>query len=335
MKILSELKTFAKNLTILVVEDDKELNAELVDIVKLFFKDVQFAYNGKDGLEIYKKNPTDIVLSDITMPFLNGVELSKKIRQINHEQNIIILSAHSEVTYLVDLIDIGIRQFVHKPFDDQELLYRLLKVCEDLVLSKEFLKNQELPAISTQPIKTKIQSIKTPEIPQTDTNEVLSHAVVDSKDFMHALQSDSVAWDAISEDINGLMELDEDFGHYIGLIYTDKITKEVLYGISSILRKMYTTLSQIDAMKNMTAVFFDLASFIESLDFTELTPEQINKFKFLEFIYDDLSRFLETVFIYKDTIDIHYLEDSLKSTVEQLKRNVLDIPLEEEELEFF
>lgn len=136
MNIFKELKEFAKDLTLLIVEDDIALNGELYELSKLFFMDVKVANNGQEGLDLYNKEKFDIILSDVTMPIMNGVELCKKVKIINQDQAIIVLSAHNEVEYFVELIDIGIRQFIHKPFKDDEFLYRLLKVCENVSLAK-------------------------------------------------------------------------------------------------------------------------------------------------------------------------------------------------------
>jgi YesN/AraC family two-component response regulator len=329
MNIFGELKSFAKNLTVLVVEDDPLLNGELVELVSLFFKDVKSALNGEEALVIYKENSIDVVMSDITMPFMNGVELSKKIKHINDEQSIIILSANSEMSYMIDLIDIGINQFVHKPFDDQELLYRLLKVSEHVALTKENLETAE----EKTEAPNALNAVKSNE--EESVTNAIGHTRVDSSTFMQSLVNDELAWSSIEEDINALFDIVEDFEYYIGLLYKQHINQDILHKIASILRKMYTSLTQIEAMGNMSMIFFDLAVFLEDVKLSTLSDEKIKKFKILEFIYDDIVRFVETVFVYKDAIDIYYLEDSLKSSVEQLKQNILDLPFEEEELEFF
>lgn len=138
MNIIADLKSFAKDLTILVVEDDRELNAELVSLLKIFFKHVDFAFDGKEGLNLYRTNRQDIVLSDITMPRLDGIKMSTEIKILNRTQPIVILSAQTELRYVIPLVDIGISQFVAKPFESDNLLYRLLKVSEEIVSKKYF-----------------------------------------------------------------------------------------------------------------------------------------------------------------------------------------------------
>jgi len=335
MSVYKELKVFAKDLRILIVEDEKILNAELVEISKLFFKDVLFAYSGEDALKIYKQESMDIdiVLSDITMPGMDGVALSRKIKLLNDEQSIVILSAHSEMSYIVELIDIGIRQFVHKPFDDKELLFRLLKVSESITLMKAY---KEHDAKSEKLIKVTTEN---PNHTQTESkavgHDVIAHKALNSESFMDSLQSDEFLWLAFENDIATLLELQEDFEYIVSGFRLNSITQKMLFSFSKTLRKVHTIFMQMDSLTKISQTFLDLIYFIEDLDYKRVTQEQINHFKMLEFIYEDISRFIETVFIHKDTIDIHYLEDSLGSSLKQLKQSVLQIPIEEEELELF
>jgi DNA-binding response OmpR family regulator len=129
-----ELSKHTENLTILFAEDHKELRDNTTDILKNFFKTVHSVENGKDAIELYEKEPNlyDIVLSDIQMPYLNGVELTEKIYEINPEQAIIIISAHDESKYLLPLINLGIEQFVKKPLDYHNLLEVLLRTAQKI-----------------------------------------------------------------------------------------------------------------------------------------------------------------------------------------------------------
>ncbi len=124
---------YTKNLSILFVEDDDELRINTAEILKNFFKKVDTACNGGEAIAIYLKSPSDIILTDIRMPKVNGVELIKHIYDINDKQAVIVLSAHDESKYLLPLINLGIEQFVKKPIDFQELLGALLKTSRQIV----------------------------------------------------------------------------------------------------------------------------------------------------------------------------------------------------------
>jgi len=148
-----ELIKYAKELSILFVEDHDELRENTSEILNSFFKNVSSAENGEVALELYKQSFTsnsgkyDIILSDIKMPKINGVELTKKVYQLNDEQLIIIMSAYDDSKYLLPLINLGIEQFIKKPIDFQELLEVLLNTSKKISTSKN--------KIST-PLKQKI-----------------------------------------------------------------------------------------------------------------------------------------------------------------------------------
>ncbi len=157
-----ELLKYTKNLSILFVEDHEELRNSTNDILKNFFAKVDSAQDGKEALELYSNYSQenngkfyDIVLTDIEMPNINGVELTRSIYQTNPSQSLIVLSAHDETKYLLPLINLGIEQFLKKPLDFQELLNVLLRTSQKITsnpqgtqteiikLSKSFTYNRE------------------------------------------------------------------------------------------------------------------------------------------------------------------------------------------------
>lgn len=127
-----------KNLKVLIVEDEIDL-ANLIksSIKELFFKVVI----AKDGLEAIKKFDSfkpDIIISDIMMPNLNGLEMSKKIKERYSETPIVILSAHSHKEMLLEAINLGISKYFIKPFDIEEFIEYLKE------LSKKINKNKSI-----------------------------------------------------------------------------------------------------------------------------------------------------------------------------------------------
>lgn len=138
-----ELLKYTRNLSILFVEDYDELRTSIVSILKNFFKVVTSVENGQEALKSYlnytQENDGkfyDIVLTDIKMPKMDGVELTKNIYGVNPSQAVIILSAFDESKYLLPLINLGIEQFLKKPLDFQELLKILLKTSKKITKSK-------------------------------------------------------------------------------------------------------------------------------------------------------------------------------------------------------
>ncbi|MEA1955803.1 MAG: response regulator transcription factor [Campylobacterota bacterium] len=140
---VNSLKNISKNFTILYVEDDIKVSESMTIFFKTFFKEVVTAYNGLDGIELYENyylkhnNYFDIVISDIRMPKINGVELSKKILSINKEQIVLIFSAYDDSKYLINLINIGVDKFVQKPISPVQITSVLNEICIKLIEKKE------------------------------------------------------------------------------------------------------------------------------------------------------------------------------------------------------
>lgn len=138
MSIIKELKAISNNISILYVEDEKEIANMAKDLLSNFFDDVYVAYDGEEALDLYKKHYEktkkyiDIVISDIVMPNMNGVTLSKEILNINESQQIIVISAYSESSYLIDLINVGASHFLSKPVENKSLINALHKCCKKI-----------------------------------------------------------------------------------------------------------------------------------------------------------------------------------------------------------
>ena len=113
-----------KNITVLYVEDEKDLREVTSSMLESFTKNQYIATNGQEGYELFLKHDSDIdlIISDINMPILNGLEMIKKIKDINKNVPIIVTTAFSNKEYLLEAIDIGVDKYVLKPIDIAKLL---------------------------------------------------------------------------------------------------------------------------------------------------------------------------------------------------------------------
>lgn len=122
------LEKYGKQISVLFVEDDEDLLKEMGFLLKDIFNNVNIAIDGDDAFSKYTNyfdkysNYYDLVITDIQMPKVSGIDLIKNIYKINPEQKIIVLSAHSEKHYLMELLNIGIAQFILKPIDYDSFL---------------------------------------------------------------------------------------------------------------------------------------------------------------------------------------------------------------------
>ncbi len=107
--------------TVLYVEDDEYIVEIMKDILESFFDKVYVAYDGEKGLEVYKERDPDIVLSDILMPKMNGLELAEKILELKKEQKIILITADNENNYQEKAKKLGVYGYLNKPIDFNDL----------------------------------------------------------------------------------------------------------------------------------------------------------------------------------------------------------------------
>jgi two-component system cell cycle response regulator len=132
-----EINKNLKKLNILYVEDDESVNMIFSTIFKKYVKNIYSALNGEEGLEIFKKHHIDIVISDIQMPKMSGIEMAKKIREIDEEVPIVFTTAFGDSTYLKEAIEIGVDAYILKPIDKEKILKKINKIADNLVLKKE------------------------------------------------------------------------------------------------------------------------------------------------------------------------------------------------------
>ncbi|HBQ25971.1 MAG TPA: two-component system response regulator [Syntrophomonas sp.] len=112
-----ELKETAQDISVLYVEDDQELRQNTARLLGSFFTVIHIAENGVEGLEMFNKNNYDLIITDINMPLMNGVKMVREIKKKNPRQIIMVISAHDEARYLLELINLGVEHFVLKPLD--------------------------------------------------------------------------------------------------------------------------------------------------------------------------------------------------------------------------
>ena len=128
-----------KTLKILIVEDEKRLAQLLKDAISDSFFSVVIASNGEEGIKKFKSFKPDIVITDIMMPFCDGLEMTLKIKELDESTPIIILSAHSDKDKLLKAIDLGINKYFIKPFDPDELIEYISKIAPKLQKEKQVL----------------------------------------------------------------------------------------------------------------------------------------------------------------------------------------------------
>ena len=140
MAIINEI---VEKLKVLYVEDDAMAREEIADFLEFEVGEVITAENGEEGLEKFKKYNPDLVVTDINMPKMNGLDMAKKIKEINPNIPIIVTSAYSDGNYIIKAIEIGINKYLLKPVDVDELLIMISNSAKELVFEDTLEKQNE------------------------------------------------------------------------------------------------------------------------------------------------------------------------------------------------
>ncbi|MBU0632358.1 response regulator [bacterium] len=137
MTDIQELKQTCSTLSVLYVEDDTKLRDMVSDYLKMFFARVVVAEDGKIGLKKFKKEKFDLVITDIQMPNMNGIEMIEAIKSFMLYQEVIILTAFSESFYFLDAIRLDVSGYLIKPVDYELMNQTLFRITKKIIALRE------------------------------------------------------------------------------------------------------------------------------------------------------------------------------------------------------
>ncbi len=162
-----------KNLTLLYVEDEEMIRQNAVEYLSRICDNVLEAKDGFDALEVYKKHKPDIIISDIKMPRMNGLDMAKEIRKGDKETPIIIATAHTETNYLLQAVELQLIKYIVKPITS-------VRLKEALLLSVDYLtvKNKNILTFKNEilyDVLNKTLLIKSEIIKLTKNEQLLLH----------------------------------------------------------------------------------------------------------------------------------------------------------------
>ncbi len=141
MQNLKDVITLTKDIRVLYVEDNDKARGSMLNIFREFFDTIVVAVDGEDGLEKFQENSIDLVISDISMPKMNGLEMLEKIQEINQDIRIILLSAHNDIDYFKRALDMSVEAYIFKPIELEKFIKTLYSIVEKIDLQKKLLRN--------------------------------------------------------------------------------------------------------------------------------------------------------------------------------------------------
>ena len=128
---------YLKKTTLLYVEDDDSTREELEFFLQNKVNKLFVAKNGQEGLDTFEKNRPDLIITDIQMPIMNGIQMIKKIKEIDPNVPIVIITAFNDTDYLFEAIKLKVTNYLTKPLNLFSLSETLATIAKNINLEKE------------------------------------------------------------------------------------------------------------------------------------------------------------------------------------------------------
>ncbi len=136
MEDIRDILAKCKDLNLLYIEDNEISRKSATAMFNEFFKNVYLAVDGLDGLEKFKQNDIDLIVTDLNMPNMSGFEMIKQIKKIDKDISILILTAHSEHNYLLESIKLNVDGYIIKPLEVYGFIDTLDRVVSNILLKR-------------------------------------------------------------------------------------------------------------------------------------------------------------------------------------------------------
>ena len=169
-----------KNLTILYVEDEEMIRQNAVEYLSRMSDHVVEAKDGLEALEVYKKEKPHIIITDIKMPQMNGLNMAKEIRKEDKETPIIIATAHTETHYLLQAVELQLIKYIIKPITSAKLQEALSLSLDYLNVKKSNLLH--INEVTVYDILNKSLFIDKSMVKLTKNEQLLLHLLASNKE---------------------------------------------------------------------------------------------------------------------------------------------------------
>ena len=213
-----------KSLNILYVEDEEEIREEMALSNRDFFKSFIVAVDGKDGLEKFQENSIDIIISDIQMPRLNGLDMIEEIRK-SSDIPIIITTAFTEISYLQKSIKLKVDGYVSKPLNLKELLKIVSKASIKIVNERLKKSLEEMNKNLEKKVNEKVEELREKDkVMLQQSKYAMMGEIIDA--VAHQWRQPLTSIDMLSFGISS------DFKHKINEDYCDNISQKIKEQVS-------------------------------------------------------------------------------------------------------
>ena len=125
------------NISVLLVEDDRLSLVIYSEFIKKIVNVVYTATDGREGIEIFADKRPDVIITDIMMPGMDGLEMIREIKKIDPKVKVVMISGHSEADYFIRSIDLGVDGYLLKPIDNVRLEGKISELGENIMMAKK------------------------------------------------------------------------------------------------------------------------------------------------------------------------------------------------------
>ena len=220
MNDLADILVYTKKMTLLYVENDEQLRKETFEVLNDFFLEIIIAFDGQDGLDKFYNFNIDIIITDIEMPRLNGLEMAESILEYDENIPIVISSGDKQTKYFISALEMSLDGYLFKPLE-VESFFKILKKIIKKIKSREDLNNSLAFLHQYQELTDGNIAVS-----KTDTKGIISYVNEEFCNFSGYSKEE-----LIGSDHNILRHQDTPASIYVDLWHRIKYEKEQWRGI--------------------------------------------------------------------------------------------------------
>lgn len=268
-----ELKNITSRYHVLYVEDDAALRHASARLFSQFFGTIDEAVDGKQGLQMFEQNSYDLVISDINMPHMSGVEMIRRIKTLEPDQAVVVTSAYSDSQSLMELIEAGVDKFILKPLDLKKLISAFIQISFYI----EDLKNKNSAKDQIKILKREIERLKSllpPEDPRVSADDEKTLEQMENKllQVIFDIQMEGECPTHLHEELLGLLRL------LAEMLHSYRELKPLYLSIQALLSEMSQNLQCFcTKLTQVTQYFEDTIHCITGTRISNFTPSETER----------------------------------------------------------
>lgn len=208
---MKDLQDTKLDISVLFVDDEIFVREKISNMLGREVRDLYLAENGQEGLELFKSRRPDVIITDIKMPVMDGLEMARAIRAVDSSVPIIVTTVHEEVGFLMSAIDIGIESYMLKPLVMSRLGNKLKAISAAIHITEELRQKNRLVEETLLKYKSLVNAV----------GEIT---------FEHFVPDNNIVWSNTVGEILGYSK--EEMGHDIKS-WEDKVHPDDLAGANA------------------------------------------------------------------------------------------------------